>query len=149
MYANAPIGGVGCFWMSGGAGGFPFRRGTNFSVVVESGGDTTDHIPGFNNPGLSLFYGRGELRLRFITFGFSSLGKLCSMECRQISCGFLVAGTIREHRESSVFSYLADTSKEVTLERREKLVSKSLILSGGQRRDRTADAGLFRAALYH
>ena len=26
---------------------------------------------------------------------------------------------------------------------------KSLILSGGQRRDRTADAGLFRAALYH
>jgi len=24
-----------------------------------------------------------------------------------------------------------------------------LILSGGQRRDRTADAGLFRAALYH
>jgi hypothetical protein len=27
--------------------------------------------------------------------------------------------------------------------------AKSLILSGGQRRDRTADAGLFRAALYH
>ena len=26
---------------------------------------------------------------------------------------------------------------------------KSLILNGGQRRDRTADAGLFRAALYH
>jgi hypothetical protein len=24
-----------------------------------------------------------------------------------------------------------------------------LVLSGGQRRDRTADAGLFRAALYH
>jgi hypothetical protein len=24
-----------------------------------------------------------------------------------------------------------------------------LILNGGQRRDRTADAGLFRAALYH
>jgi hypothetical protein len=28
-------------------------------------------------------------------------------------------------------------------------VGKLLILSGGQRRDRTADAGLFRAALYH
>ncbi len=28
-------------------------------------------------------------------------------------------------------------------------VAKSLILNGGQRRDRTADAGLFRAALYH
>jgi hypothetical protein len=26
---------------------------------------------------------------------------------------------------------------------------KWLILNGGQRRDRTADAGLFRAALYH
>jgi hypothetical protein len=26
---------------------------------------------------------------------------------------------------------------------------KLLILYGGQRRDRTADAGLFRAALYH
>jgi len=24
-----------------------------------------------------------------------------------------------------------------------------LIINGGQRRDRTADAGLFRAALYH
>ena len=29
------------------------------------------------------------------------------------------------------------------------LFAKLLILSGGQRRDRTADAGLFRAALYH
>jgi hypothetical protein len=26
---------------------------------------------------------------------------------------------------------------------------KSFIFDGGQRRDRTADAGLFRAALYH
>jgi hypothetical protein len=30
-----------------------------------------------------------------------------------------------------------------------ELFSKLLILNGGQRRDRTADAGLFRAALYH
>ena len=29
------------------------------------------------------------------------------------------------------------------------LPNKLLILNGGQRRDRTADAGLFRAALYH
>ena len=28
-------------------------------------------------------------------------------------------------------------------------LAKLLILNGGQRRDRTADAGLFRAALYH
>ena len=34
-------------------------------------------------------------------------------------------------------------------ENRVVLVGKSLILNGGQRRDRTADAGLFRAALYH
>jgi hypothetical protein len=27
--------------------------------------------------------------------------------------------------------------------------SRLLTLNGGQRRDRTADAGLFRAALYH
>ena len=30
-----------------------------------------------------------------------------------------------------------------------RLACKLLILNGGQRRDRTADAGLFRAALYH
>jgi hypothetical protein len=29
------------------------------------------------------------------------------------------------------------------------LICELLILNGGQRRDRTADAGLFRAALYH
>ena len=29
------------------------------------------------------------------------------------------------------------------------VLRKALILDGGQRRDRTADAGLFRAALYH
>ena len=34
---------------------------------------------------------------------------------------------------------------EVSQEAKDKL----LILNGGQRRDRTADAGLFRAALYH
>jgi hypothetical protein len=62
---------------------------------------------------------------------------------------FYVAGTIREHRESSVFNRLADTRKEVILEGREDGEVKLLILNGGQRRDRTADAGLFRAALYH
>jgi hypothetical protein len=30
-----------------------------------------------------------------------------------------------------------------------QIAPKLLILNGGQRRDRTADAGLFRAALYH
>jgi outer membrane immunogenic protein len=63
MYANAPVGGCGCFWMSGGAGGFSVPVWGNFSAVVEAGGNTTDHIPGFNT-GLSLFYGMGGLRLR-------------------------------------------------------------------------------------
>jgi hypothetical protein len=31
----------------------------------------------------------------------------------------------------------------------QEVKAKLLILNGGQRRDRTADAGLFRAALYH
>ena len=36
---------------------------------------------------------------------------------------------------------------EVILEVRQEIEAKLLILNGGQRRDRTADAGLFRAAL--
>ena len=63
MYANAPVGGCGCFWMSGGVGGFSVPLRGNFSAVVEAGGNITDHIPGFNT-GLSLFYGMGGLRLR-------------------------------------------------------------------------------------
>ncbi len=63
MYANAPVGGCGCFWMNGGAGGFsiPVRR--NFSAVVEAGGNHTDHIPRFN-VGLRLLYGMGGIRMR-------------------------------------------------------------------------------------
>ncbi|RSL18365.1 hypothetical protein EDE15_3933 [Edaphobacter aggregans] len=63
MYANAPVGGCGCFWMSGGVGGLSVPVWGNFSAVVEVGGNITDHIPGFNT-GLSLFYGMGGLRLR-------------------------------------------------------------------------------------
>jgi len=63
MYANAPVGGCGCFWMNGGLGGFSIPVWRNFSAVVEAGGNTTDHIPRFNT-GLSLFYGMGGLRLR-------------------------------------------------------------------------------------
>jgi len=63
MYANAPVGGCGCFWMTGGVGGFSVPVWGNFSAVVEVGGNITDHIPGFNT-GLSLFYGMGGLRLR-------------------------------------------------------------------------------------
>jgi hypothetical protein len=37
----------------------------------------------------------------------------------------------------------------MTSENYRAIAAKSLILNGGQRRDRTADAGLFRAALYH
>jgi hypothetical protein len=39
--------------------------------------------------------------------------------------------------------------EDVKKQRTAELLAKSLILNGGQRRDRTADAGLFRAALYH
>ena len=63
IYANAPVGGCGCFWMSGGVGGLSVPVWGNFSAVVEAGGNITDHIPGFNT-GLSLFYGMGGLRLR-------------------------------------------------------------------------------------
>jgi outer membrane immunogenic protein len=63
MYANAPVGGCGCFWMAGGVGGLSAPVWRNFSAVVEAGGHTTDHIPGFNT-GLSLFYGMGGIRMR-------------------------------------------------------------------------------------
>jgi outer membrane immunogenic protein len=63
MYANAPVGGCCCFWMSGGMGGFSIPVWRNFSAVVEAGGNTTDHIPGFNT-GLSLLYGIGGIRMR-------------------------------------------------------------------------------------
>ena len=58
---------------------------------------------------------------------------------------FYVAGTIREHCELSVFSCLADARREVILVVSQEVKNKLLILNGGQRRDRTADAGLFRA----
>ena len=63
MRANAPVGGCGCFWMTGALGGFSIPVIGNFSAVVEGGGHTTDHIPGFNT-GLSLTYGMGGLRMR-------------------------------------------------------------------------------------
>lgn len=63
MRANAPVGGCGCFWMTGALGGFSIPVWRNLSAVVEGGGHTTDHIPGFNT-GLSLTYGMGGLRMR-------------------------------------------------------------------------------------
>src|ERR1700729_2475410 len=63
MRANAPVGGCGCFWMSGGHGGISLPVWHNFSGVVEVGGHTTGNIPNFN-AGLSLFYGMGGLRMR-------------------------------------------------------------------------------------
>ena len=45
--------------------------------------------------------------------------------------------------------YLAKRAKASRHGRLIFSIRKSLILNGGQRRDRTADAGLFRAALYH
>ena len=63
MHSNAPVSGCGCFWMSGGTGGFSVPVWRNFSAVVEAGGNHTDHIPRFNT-GLSLFYGMGGVRMR-------------------------------------------------------------------------------------
>jgi outer membrane immunogenic protein len=63
MYANAPVGGCGCFWMSGAAGGFSIPVWRDFSAVVEAGGNHTGNIPRFN-VGLSLFYGMGGIRWR-------------------------------------------------------------------------------------
>jgi hypothetical protein len=37
----------------------------------------------------------------------------------------------------------------MTSKNKQNVWANLLILNGGQRRDRTADAGLFRAALYH
>jgi outer membrane immunogenic protein len=63
MYANAPVGGCGCFWMAGGYGGISVPIWRSFSAVVEAGGNTTGHIPSFNT-GLSLVYGMGGIRMR-------------------------------------------------------------------------------------
>lgn len=63
MHANAPVGGCGCFWMNGGAGGLSIPLKGNLSAVMEAGGNHTDHIPRFN-VGLSLFYGMGGIRWR-------------------------------------------------------------------------------------
>ena len=38
MYANAPVGGCGCFWIPGGHGGVSVPIWRNFSAVVEAGG---------------------------------------------------------------------------------------------------------------
>jgi hypothetical protein len=56
-----------------------------------------------------------------------------------------VEGIIREHSQSSVFNSLANMKTELILEGKDNILTKLLILNGGQRRDRTADAGLFRA----
>jgi opacity protein-like surface antigen len=63
MRANAPVNGCGCFWLTGGHGGVSLPVWRNFSAVVEAGGHTTDHIPGFDK-GLSILYGMGGVRLR-------------------------------------------------------------------------------------
>jgi opacity protein-like surface antigen len=65
MRANAPVGGCGCFWMSGGTGGVAIPVIGNFSAVAEFGGHTTAQIPGVST-GLSLFYGMGGIRLRVV-----------------------------------------------------------------------------------
>ena len=64
LRANAPVGGCGCFWMSGGTGEFSYPVWKNFSALAEIAGHSTRNIPGFN-VGLSLVSGMGGLRMRW------------------------------------------------------------------------------------
>ena len=66
LRANAPVGGCGCFWMSGGTGEISYPVWKNFSAVAEVAGHSTGNIPGFN-VGLSLVSGMGGLRMRWPT----------------------------------------------------------------------------------
>ena len=45
LRANAPVGGCGCFWMSGGTGEISYPVWRNFSVVAEVAGHHTGNIP--------------------------------------------------------------------------------------------------------
>lgn len=63
LRTNAPVGGCGCFWMSGGTGEISYPVWKNFSAVAEVAGHATGHIPDFNT-GLSLLSGLGGVRLR-------------------------------------------------------------------------------------
>ena len=66
LHANAPVGGCGCFWMSGGTAELAIPIWRNFSAVAQVNGEHTDHIPNFN-VGLSLMTGLGGLRVRVPT----------------------------------------------------------------------------------
>lgn len=66
LHANAPVGGCGCFWMSGGTGEIAVPVWRNFSLEAQVNGETTDHIPNFNT-GLSLLSGLGGVRMRVPT----------------------------------------------------------------------------------
>jgi outer membrane immunogenic protein len=66
LHANAPVGGCGCFWMSGGTGEIAIPVWHNFSAVAQLNGQRTSNIPGFN-VGLSLLNALGGVRLRVPT----------------------------------------------------------------------------------
>ena len=66
LHANAPVGGCGCFWMSGGTGEIAIPIWRNFSAVAQVNGQRTGNIPDFN-VGLSLLNGLGGLRIRVPT----------------------------------------------------------------------------------
>ena len=66
LRANAPVGGCGCFWMSGGTGEIAIPIWRNFSAVAQVNGQRTGNIPDFN-VGLSLLNGLGGLRMRVPT----------------------------------------------------------------------------------
>ena len=66
LHANAPVGGCGCFWMSGGTGEIAIPIWRNFSAVAQVNGQRTGNIPDFN-VGLSLLNGLGGLRMRVPT----------------------------------------------------------------------------------
>jgi hypothetical protein len=58
-----------------------------------------------------------------------------------------MTGTIREHLRSNAFNDLSEEALKMISGKAHITCAKLMILNGGQRRDRTADAGLFRAGL--
>ncbi len=67
LHVNAPVGGCGCFWMTGGIGEIAIPVWRNVSSVAQVNGQhTTSNIPG-SNVGLGLMNGLGGIRLRVPT----------------------------------------------------------------------------------
>jgi outer membrane immunogenic protein len=80
LHTNAPVGGCGCFWTSGGSVEFAVPVWRYFSWVGEFSGEHAGAIPGFGGVGLSLISGltgarvSHPLRKRFDPFAQGLVG---------------------------------------------------------------------------